>query len=58
MDALTKESRFGKDEDVSHGNSCLTRLLQESLGGNSKLSVICSISPDNKYLPGSKEFRV
>ncbi|KAL2316687.1 hypothetical protein Fmac_030563 [Flemingia macrophylla] len=48
VDALTKETHSGKAEEFSNRNSCLTRLLQESLGGNAKLSVICSISPDNK----------
>ncbi|KAK7316822.1 hypothetical protein RJT34_00563 [Clitoria ternatea] len=48
VDALTSKSQSGKDEDIPDNNSSLTRLLQESLGGNAKLSVICSISPDNK----------
>ncbi|KAI4307920.1 hypothetical protein L6164_031045 [Bauhinia variegata] len=48
VDALTKETQSGKAEDIPNRNSCLTRLLRESLGGNAKLSVICSISPDNK----------
>lgn len=52
VDALTKETCSGKAEQIPKRNSCLTRLLQESLGGNAKLSVICSISPDNKYVPG------
>ncbi|XP_019435247.1 PREDICTED: kinesin-like protein KIN-12F isoform X2 [Lupinus angustifolius] len=47
VDALTKEYKSG-NEDTPHRNSCLTCLLQESLGGNAKLSVICSIFPDNK----------
>ncbi|KAG5081718.1 hypothetical protein AAZX31_02G279200 [Glycine max] len=48
VDALTKETHSGKAEEISNRNSCLTCLLQESLGGNAKLSLICSISPDNK----------
>nr|KYP49868.1 Kinesin-like protein KIF15 [Cajanus cajan] len=48
VDALCNKFQSGKDEDIPHSDSCLTRLLQESLGGNAKLSVICSISPDNK----------
>ncbi|AET00644.1 putative plus-end-directed kinesin ATPase [Medicago truncatula] len=47
VDALTKEPRLGKAE-VPNRSSCLTRLLHESLGGNAKLSVICSIYPDNR----------
>ncbi|KAK7256290.1 hypothetical protein RIF29_29731 [Crotalaria pallida] len=48
VDALTKETQSGKAEQIPNRNSCLTRLLQETLGGNAKLSVICSISPDSK----------
>ncbi|KAJ1441294.1 P-loop containing nucleoside triphosphate hydrolase [Sesbania bispinosa] len=48
VDVLTGKSQSEKDQDISHSNSYLTRLLQDSLGGNAKLSVICSISPDNK----------
>ncbi|ESW18576.1 hypothetical protein PHAVU_006G052700 [Phaseolus vulgaris] len=48
VDALTKKSQSGKNGDILHSDSCLTRLLQEPLGGNAKLSVICSISPNNK----------
>ncbi|CAL0317445.1 unnamed protein product [Lupinus luteus] len=47
VDTLTKKTHSGKAEQIPNGNSCLARLLQESLGGNAKLSVICSISPDN-----------
>ncbi|KAK7387142.1 hypothetical protein VNO78_27677 [Psophocarpus tetragonolobus] len=48
VDALTNKSQSGKNEDIPHSDSCLTHLLQESLVGNAKLSVICSISPDSK----------
>ncbi|KAF1890333.1 hypothetical protein Lal_00013587 [Lupinus albus] len=48
VDTLTKKTHSGKAEQIPNGNSCLERLLQESLGGNAKLYVICSISPDNK----------
>ncbi|XP_019460523.1 PREDICTED: kinesin-like protein KIN-12F isoform X1 [Lupinus angustifolius] len=48
VDTLTKKTQSGKAEQIPNGNSCLAHLLQESLGGNAKLSVICSISPDNK----------
>lgn len=46
--ALTQET-LGKSEDVIYRCSCLTHLLRESLGGNAKLTVVCNISPDNKY---------
>ncbi|KAK4278368.1 hypothetical protein QN277_016223 [Acacia crassicarpa] len=48
VDALAKETQSGRAEDIPSGRSCLTRLLQESLGGNAKLSVICSIYPHSK----------
>ncbi|TKY46982.1 Kinesin protein KIN12A [Spatholobus suberectus] len=48
VDAVANKSRSGKDEDIPHSDSCLTRLLRESLGGSAKLSVICSISPDSR----------
>ncbi|KAE9614756.1 putative plus-end-directed kinesin ATPase [Lupinus albus] len=48
VDALTKKTRSGKAAQIPNRDSCLTHLLQESLGGNAKLSIICSISPDNK----------
>ncbi|GAB2230024.1 hypothetical protein Droror1_Dr00014280 [Drosera rotundifolia] len=37
-------------EDISYNDSCLTHLLRESLGGNAKLSVICTISSDKSNL--------
>ncbi|KAK9133019.1 hypothetical protein Scep_012547 [Stephania cephalantha] len=43
-----KQSRGPKD--MPYQSSCLTHLLQESLGGNAKLSVICAISPVEKCL--------
>ncbi|KAF7815945.1 kinesin-like protein KIN-12F isoform X1 [Senna tora] len=48
VDALTKETQSVEAQEISDRSSCLTRLLQEPLGGNRKLSVICYISPDNK----------
>ncbi|XP_028769300.1 kinesin-like protein KIN-12F [Neltuma alba] len=48
VDALTEETQSVKSAEITNRSSCLTRLLQGSLGGNVKLSVICSISPDNK----------
>ncbi|KAM1116714.1 hypothetical protein TB2_007080 [Malus domestica] len=48
VNTLAKAPQSGKSEDVPFKSSCLTNLLRESIGGNSKLTVICAISPDNK----------
>ncbi|XP_076911158.1 kinesin-like protein KIN-12C [Bidens hawaiensis] len=37
----------GESKDIPYNNFCLTHLLRESLGGNSKLTLICAISPDD-----------
>ncbi|PRQ32083.1 putative plus-end-directed kinesin ATPase [Rosa chinensis] len=47
VNALAKVHHSGKSEDVPYKSSCLTHLLRESLGGNSKLTVICAVAPDN-----------
>lgn len=44
----TEGPKSGKSDDAMYRGSCLTHLLRESLGGNSKLTVICAISPDKK----------
>ncbi|KZV56368.1 hypothetical protein F511_00365 [Dorcoceras hygrometricum] len=48
VNTLAGGSQSGKTEDASHGSSSLTHLLRDSFGGNSKLSIICAVSPDNK----------
>ncbi|XP_064943400.1 kinesin-like protein KIN-12C isoform X1 [Musa acuminata AAA Group] len=35
-----------EDHKVAYMGSCSTHLLQETLGGNAKVAVICAISPD------------
>lgn len=35
----------GKNVIVPYRDSCLTRILQNALGGNSKTLMICAISP-------------
>ena len=37
----------GKGSVVPYRDSCLTRILQNALGGNSKTLMICAISPAN-----------
>ncbi|CAI9088287.1 OLC1v1022581C1 [Oldenlandia corymbosa var. corymbosa] len=49
VNCLVEKSRSGVPEALPYQGSCLTHLLRESLGGNAKLSVICSITPDKKY---------
>ncbi|EEF33351.1 Chromosome-associated kinesin KIF4A, putative [Ricinus communis] len=49
VNALGNGTQPGKFEVAPYKGSCLTYLLQESLGGNSKLTVICNISPENRY---------
>lgn len=50
VNTLAKAPHSGNSEDVPYKSSCLTHLLRESIGGNSKLTVICAVFPDNKYL--------
>ncbi|XP_010270151.1 PREDICTED: kinesin-like protein KIN-12F [Nelumbo nucifera] len=45
VNILAEGAESGK-KDIPYRSSCLTHLLQESLGGNAKLTVICAISPD------------
>ncbi|KAI3673850.1 hypothetical protein L6452_39980 [Arctium lappa] len=48
VNILAGTNQSGPSKDIPYNNSCLTHLLRESLGGNSKLTVICAISPDDK----------
>ncbi|KAF3959007.1 hypothetical protein CMV_016138 [Castanea mollissima] len=48
VNILAKAAQSGNSEDITYRGSCLTHLMQESLGGNSKLTVLCAISPENK----------
>jgi hypothetical protein len=40
-----KSTGKGKGVIVPYRDSCLTRILQNALGGNSKTLMICAISP-------------
>ncbi|CAF2128230.1 kinesin-like protein KIN-12F [Brassica napus] len=48
VDALAKNVHPGISDRSLHKTSCLTHLLQESLGGNSKLTILCNIVPSDK----------
>ncbi|CAI9756831.1 unnamed protein product [Fraxinus pennsylvanica] len=48
VNIVAEKSHNGKSDDIPFRSSCLTHLLRESFGGNAKLSIICSIAPDNK----------
>ncbi|KYQ96848.1 kinesin-7 [Tieghemostelium lacteum] len=47
---LSEQSeRPGKEIHIPYRDSKLTRILQTSLGGNSKTAIICTIAPANDY---------
>ncbi|XP_043688741.1 kinesin-like protein KIN-12F isoform X2 [Telopea speciosissima] len=48
VNILAEGAQSGESKNIPYRNSCLTHLLRESLGGNTKLTVICSISPDDR----------
>ncbi|GFP83657.1 kinesin-like protein kin12b [Phtheirospermum japonicum] len=48
VNILAQGSQSGKSDEVPYRSSRLTHLLRESFGGNAKLSIICTISADNK----------
>ena len=41
---VSKQGNKGKDKHINFRDSKLTRILQYSLSGNSKTSVICTIN--------------
>ncbi|KAI3948575.1 hypothetical protein MKW92_053614, partial [Papaver armeniacum] len=43
-------SKTKENYDVPYRSSCLTHLLQESFGGNAKLSVLCTVSPHDSTI--------
>ncbi|KAH7307152.1 hypothetical protein KP509_22G048200 [Ceratopteris richardii] len=45
INILAEVSQSGKPRHIPYRDSRLTFLLQESLGGNAKLAIICAISP-------------
>lgn len=51
INALVEASRMGKKVFIPYRNSKLTRVLQESLGGNSLCSMLATLSPANINYP-------
>ncbi|KAJ0074501.1 hypothetical protein Patl1_37538 [Pistacia atlantica] len=45
LNVLVEVSQTGKQRHIPYRDSRLTFLLQESLGGNAKLAMICAVSP-------------
>lgn len=48
VNTLAESPQLGNPSDVPYISSCLTHLLQESFGGNAKLSVRCTVSPHDR----------
>lgn len=48
INTLAEISQTGKPRHIPYRDSRLTFLLQESLGGNAKLAMVCAISPSQR----------
>ncbi|KAJ7212101.1 kinesin-domain-containing protein [Mycena pura] len=46
ISTLAENAAKGKSDHVPYRNSKLTRMLQPSLAGNARISVVCTINPD------------
>ncbi|KAI4344893.1 hypothetical protein L6164_012075 [Bauhinia variegata] len=49
INILAEVSQTGKQRHIPYRDSRLTFLLQESLGGNAKLAMVCAISPAQSW---------
>lgn len=49
INILAEITQSGKQRHIPYRDSKLTFLLQESLGGNAKLAMICTVSPSLRY---------
>jgi kinesin family protein 15 len=50
INILAEVAQTGKQRHIPYRDSRLTFLLQESLGGNAKLAMICAISPASRLV--------
>lgn len=48
INILAEVSQTGKQRHIPYRDSRLTFLLQDSLGGNAKLAMVCAISPSQR----------
>jgi len=48
INILAEISQTGKPRHIPYRDSRLTFLLQESLGGNAKLAMVCAVSPSQR----------
>jgi kinesin family protein 15 len=48
INILAEISQTGKQRHIPYRDSRLTFLLQESLGGNAKLAMVCAVSPSQR----------
>ncbi|KDQ21013.1 hypothetical protein BOTBODRAFT_41005 [Botryobasidium botryosum FD-172 SS1] len=53
ISTLAENASKGKSDHVPFRNSKLTRMLQPSLSGNARISVICTINPTPSAIPES-----
>lgn len=53
INILAEVSQTGKQRHIPYRDSKLTFLLQESLGGNAKLAMVCAISPAQRLFAKS-----
>ncbi|KAI0632210.1 kinesin-domain-containing protein [Trametes polyzona] len=53
ISTLAENSAKGKNDHVPFRNSKLTRMLQPSLSGNARISVICTINPETSAIAES-----
>ncbi|XP_072989337.1 kinesin-like protein KIN-12C isoform X2 [Typha latifolia] len=53
VNILADVTNLGRDQKILYMDSCLTHLLQDMLGGNSKTTLICAISSNDRCKAGT-----